>query len=142
MLTRDNKTFVQCGPYVARCKNTSQTFLWEGLKNRLHLPWWAVSERKPLTIEITEIFRDCLIIPHFDHKGTKSQRLKGKNFVALCLGDFVVKLSSHLTHLKRDSLSGAKGLYLEIRGSSLRVKSPDTPYFKVETLRSAQGITL
>jgi len=36
--------------------------------------------------------KDCLIIPLFDHKGTKSQRLEGKTFVALCLGDFVVNL--------------------------------------------------
>jgi len=36
----------------------------------------------------------------FDHKGTKSQRLEGKNFVALCLGDFVVKLLNGLLEVK------------------------------------------
>jgi len=40
--------------------------------------------------------RDCLISPLFDHKGTKPQRLEGKNFVALCLGDFVAKLLNSL----------------------------------------------
>jgi len=34
----------------------------------------------------------------FDHKGMKSQRLEKKNFVALCLGDFVVKLLTDVTH--------------------------------------------
>jgi len=41
-------------------------------------------------------FRDCFIRLLFDHKGTKSQRLEGKNFATLCLGDFVVKLLNAL----------------------------------------------
>ena len=47
-------------------------------------------------------FRACLISPLFDYKGTESQRLEGKNFVALCLGDFVVKLLNSLLVFTRE----------------------------------------
>lgn len=42
------------------------------------------------------LFRKRLKSLFFYHEDTKSQRLKGENFVASCLGDFVVRFSDIL----------------------------------------------